>query len=147
MNAMKNYWETFTKRDFWVIFITLIVGFGLGALFISWRVPDAAHWIQAYKDQATETKRLKDANDGMVPLEEMPMNHTTEGNPYMMRKVVSEKQFVQDMILHHQAAITMSQQALLLPLSPDIKTLAKNIISAQTTEIKIMKDWLAAWKK
>ncbi len=144
---MKNYWETFTKRDLWVIMITLIVGFGLGTLFISWRVPDASHWIQAYKDQATETKRLKDANDGVIPLEEMPMNHTTEGNPYMMRKVVSEKQFVQDMVLHHQAAVTMATQVLALPnIRPEIKDLAQNIISAQTTEIKMMQDWITAWK-
>jgi len=147
MHAMKNYWETFTKRDLWVIMITLIVGFGLGTLFISWRVPDASHWIQAYKDQATETKRLKDANDGVIPLEEMPMNHTTEGNPYMMRKVVSEKQFVQDMVLHHQAAVTMATQVLALPnIRPEIKDLAQNIISAQTTEIKMMQDWITAWK-
>ena len=68
-------------------------------------------------------------------------------NPYMMGKITSERQFLQQMKIHHEAAVTMAQQVLLIrTIRPEIKKLANDIISAQTTEIRMMKDWLAAWK-
>ncbi len=64
-----------------------------------------------------------------------------------MAPVTSEKQFLRDMKLHHEAAVTMSQQVLKLPtIRPEVTQLAKNIIATQTTEIKMIKDWMAAWK-
>ena len=71
----------------------------------------------------------------------------TNSNPYMMGKVTSERQFLQNMKLHHEAAVTMAQQVLLVKsIHPEVKKLANDIISAQTTEIKMMRDWLAAWR-
>ena len=68
-------------------------------------------------------------------------------NPYTMTKITSEKQFLKEMMLHHESAIIMAQQALLIKgIRPEVKALANNIISAQTTEIRMMKDWIAAWK-
>ena len=68
-------------------------------------------------------------------------------NPYMMGKITSERQFLQQMKLHHEAAVVMAQQVLLIrTIRPEIKKLANDIVSAQTTEIRMMKDWLSAWK-
>jgi uncharacterized protein (DUF305 family) len=65
----------------------------------------------------------------------------------MMGKITSEKQFLYNMKAHHEAAVVMAQQVLLIPsIHPEVKTLAKNIIDSQSTEIKAMRDYIAAWK-
>jgi uncharacterized protein (DUF305 family) len=78
----------------------------------------------------------------------MAMNHDMgTPNPYVMSTVMSEKQFLQDMTLHHEAAIVMANQVLLLPnLHPEVKQLAEAIIKAQTTEVTQMKLWMKMWK-
>jgi uncharacterized protein (DUF305 family) len=51
------------------------------------------------------------------------------------------------MTLHHEAAIVMANQVLLLPnLHPEVKQLAEAIIKAQTTEVTQMKLWMKMWK-
>lgn len=120
---------------------------------MSFAVPDAKRWLSLYSKQERELDRMKEGNDWndatmghSTSTKKSGSNSTGATNPYMMRKVTTEKQFVADMLLHHQAAVTMANQALLLSLRPDIRDMAKDIISSQTTEIKIMKDWIAAWK-
>lgn len=72
---------------------------------------------------------------------------TITTNPYIMGKVTSEKQFLYNMKAHHEAALVMAQQVLLIPtIHPEVKTLAKNIIDTQTTEIRSMRDYISAWK-
>lgn len=68
-------------------------------------------------------------------------------NPYMMGKVTSEKQFLEEMVAHHQSAVEMAKQVLgITSIHPEVKKLADDIIASQGTEIKMMKDWMAAWK-
>jgi uncharacterized protein (DUF305 family) len=67
-------------------------------------------------------------------------------NPFMMNKVTSEKQYLQDMKLHHDAAVLMSQQVQQIKgVRQEVLDLAKNIVEAQTAEIKTIQDWMAAW--
>lgn len=56
-----------------------------------------------------------------------------------------DKAFLTEMIMHHEGAVVMAQAALTATKRPELLTLAKNIISAQTTEIKMMKDWQKSW--
>ncbi|MGL4619934.1 MAG: DUF305 domain-containing protein, partial [Chroococcidiopsis sp.] len=49
------------------------------------------------------------------------------------------------MIPHHEGAVTMAQDALKKSQRPEIKQLAKNIISDQQKEIAQMKQWRKAW--
>jgi uncharacterized protein (DUF305 family) len=53
--------------------------------------------------------------------------------------------FIDSMIVHHQGAIDMANQALKEATKPEIKTLAENIIKAQEAEIAQMKEWRQAW--
>lgn len=53
--------------------------------------------------------------------------------------------FVEQMIIHHEGAVEMAELALVNAESEDLKTLASEIISAQTKEIKLMNSWRAAW--
>lgn len=53
--------------------------------------------------------------------------------------------FVDSMIVHHQGAIDMANQALNEASKAEIKTLAENIIKTQTAEINQLKEWRQAW--
>lgn len=56
-----------------------------------------------------------------------------------------DKAFLSEMIMHHQGAVKMAEEALKNAKHEEIKTMAHAIISAQTTEIKQMQDWQKAW--
>lgn len=67
-------------------------------------------------------------------------------NPYVMGDITSEKQFLEEMIQHHEGAVAMANQVLALPsIHQEVKDLANAIIKAQTTEIQSMKSWQASW--
>ena len=53
--------------------------------------------------------------------------------------------FIDSMIVHHEGAIEMANQALKEAAKPEINTLAENIIKAQEAEITQMKEWRQAW--
>lgn len=56
-----------------------------------------------------------------------------------------DKEFVAEMIVHHQGAIDMAKLALTNAKHAEIKTLANAIIAAQTKEITQMKAWQTSW--
>lgn len=53
--------------------------------------------------------------------------------------------FLSDMIVHHQGAIDMAEMALTYSNHAELKSLATDIITAQTKEISQMKAWQTAW--
>ena len=55
--------------------------------------------------------------------------------------------FLNMMTLHHEGAVTMSNEALQKAEHPEIKKLASQIIKAQGPEIEQMKKWKKAWNK
>jgi uncharacterized protein (DUF305 family) len=56
-----------------------------------------------------------------------------------------DRMFVQMMIPHHAAAISMAQQALKQAEHPEIKTLAQSIVTTQQAEIAEMQGYLHDW--
>ncbi|OYW85246.1 hypothetical protein B7Z17_02645 [Candidatus Saccharibacteria bacterium 32-49-10] len=56
-----------------------------------------------------------------------------------------DKEFLKQMILHHEQAIEMSRYAATNAKHQEIKDLASAVISAQTTEINQMKQWQKQW--
>jgi uncharacterized protein (DUF305 family) len=123
------------KVNFWNLFIGIAIGIGVGVYLLNAFVPNANQLVAMYRaNKVSETAHM-----------ETP-HVQASGNPYVMAKITSEKQFVQQMKLHHEAAVLMAQQVLALSPRADIKDLAQDIVSSQSTEIKVMKDWLATWK-
>lgn len=61
-----------------------------------------------------------------------------------------DREFVRQMITHHQGAVVMSRtlldKAAEIKLRPELKKLAEAIIAAQNGEIDHMNKWLAEWK-
>ena len=56
-----------------------------------------------------------------------------------------DAQFIDGMIIHHEGAITMAQQALEAAERPEIRQLAQAILRAQQAEIEQMRAWRNAW--
>lgn len=56
-----------------------------------------------------------------------------------------DRAFIQGMIVHHESAVEMAQQALQNAKHTEIKQMAQEIIDAQTREITTMRDWLQSW--
>lgn len=56
-----------------------------------------------------------------------------------------DRAFIEGMIVHHEGAVAMAEQALQTAKHPEIKQMANDIITAQTREIETMRGWLQAW--
>ena len=56
-----------------------------------------------------------------------------------------DKEFLKQMIVHHEQAIEMAKYASANAKRQEVKTLASNIISAQKAEISDMKAWQKEW--
>ncbi|MFA6608412.1 MAG: DUF305 domain-containing protein [Candidatus Paceibacterota bacterium] len=119
---------------------SLIVG-GIFGAFISMfifsaLVPSGPEMIRAYN-----MKRYRNMMDDTVNINQMG-----GPNSYFSGEITSEKEFVEDMVKHHNAAVFMSQKVLKLSPREAIKKLAEDIINTQTSEIKMMNDLLNNWK-
>ena len=55
-------------------------------------------------------------------------------------------EFMDMMTVHHQGAIDMARLAQESAMHDEIKSMANDIISAQTKEIEMMKDWQTQWR-
>ncbi len=56
-----------------------------------------------------------------------------------------DKAFLSEMIVHHQGAIDMANLALKNANHQEVKDLAKDIVTAQTSEITKMQHWQMQW--
>ncbi|HUM51774.1 MAG TPA: DUF305 domain-containing protein [Chitinophagales bacterium] len=58
-----------------------------------------------------------------------------------------DKEFLSEMIVHHEGAVDMAKLVLANSKRPELLKLANDIISAQTKEIDMMKEWQLNWFK
>lgn len=58
-----------------------------------------------------------------------------------------DKEFLSEMIVHHEGAVDMAKLVLANSKRPELLKLANDIISAQTKEIDMMKEWKLNWFK
>lgn len=78
---------------------------------------------------------------GMGPMGGM-MDGAGGMGPGMMSGTTFDRPFLQNMIVHHQGAINMSQTELAQGSNPDTRQLAQKIINTQQTEINEMQTLL-----
>ena len=99
-------------------------------------------------DMGMGSKNMHQMPDGS-----MMMNHGADMMDMTMRDMMTmmegksgtalEKEFILGMIPHHQGAVDMANKLLADPsVSDTLKDFAKEIISAQEKEIKMMNEWL-----
>jgi uncharacterized protein (DUF305 family) len=58
-----------------------------------------------------------------------------------------DKEFVRQMVPHHQMAVMRAQMAINRATRPEIRTLAQSIIKSQNAEIAQMQGWQIAWNR
>ncbi|AFY73580.1 hypothetical protein Syn7502_01512 [Synechococcus sp. PCC 7502] len=58
-----------------------------------------------------------------------------------------DKEFVRQMVPHHQMAVMMAQMAINRATRPETRTLAQSIIKSQNAEIAQMQGWQIAWNR
>lgn len=82
------------------------------------------------------------------------MNHSMSMHSMMMNMTSRmegktgdelDRIFLEDMIVHHQGALDMTEVLLEKTERPELQTLAADIIIAQTAEIIQMEAWLEKW--
>lgn len=124
---IQHWLTTFTKRDFWGLFLGLVFGVGIGAALLSYMVPDSQQWTAQYYER-----------ERMIDVQKMTMGN----DMHMMDAIESEDDFLRKMIVHHEAAVVMAKQVLKLKPSTQVQQLALSITEAQQKEIAQMKAWL-----
>jgi hypothetical protein len=153
---MKNILALFKNLESFSFLLGMMFGAALGLVLFSYLVPNGPKMIGVYR--SSRLSKLAEYNQnaiqdvaGTSTTTELTVgaNKTiTTCSGYATPKVTSEKQFLQLMKTHHEVDILMATQMTLLTTyaHPETKTLAKNIINQQNTELKMIRDWLAAWK-
>jgi uncharacterized protein (DUF305 family) len=97
-------------------------------------------WRQSWYGTATSGSLPGMMNGGMIG---GAMMNREQMRQAMQASINFDRMFLQMMIPHHQAAITMAQQALTQADHQEIKTLAQGIITTQRAEITEMQGYLA----
>ncbi|BAZ46907.1 hypothetical protein NIES4102_39530 (plasmid) [Chondrocystis sp. NIES-4102] len=108
--------------------------------------PDISNQTQASNTNATEASNKQDMeqhgdmmqNDGGMMQHDMSMDLGPADADYDLR-------FIDGMLMHHQGAVNMAEEALTKSQRPEMKKLAQDIIAAQKQEIEQMKQWRTTW--
>lgn len=100
------------KKLYWVVGIVVIILLAMYAFNYN-------------KEESTQTSQSLS----------MPMNHQ------MHMAIISEEQFISEMIPHHQEAVDTAKIILANSNNQELKALAQNIVNAQTQEIAQLKSW------
>lgn len=153
---MKSIIASFKNMQLFSFLIGLTWGAALGLILFCYLVPHGPkaiamlrHYSRYMSGQVVIAEKNRQAfNEVYNANQASSTSHTGHSsNPYMMGQVTTEKQFLEEMIAHHEAAVLMAKQVLALPsLHRDVENLANAIISAQTEEITKMKVWMKEWK-
>lgn len=132
-----NYKKDIIKPLLWSLIIWLCV---LGAYMVipktwySW-IDDHHAWEMHSENMQNSTENIahENMNHDMSTMNHSMMDHSV---------VISEEQFIRDMIPHHQEAVDTSRIVVAKTTNPQLQILTKNIIDAQMKEIAMMQQWL-----
>ena len=83
------------------------------------------------------TYAVNNNRPGMMNMMGMNSNRMISGD--------MNRSFIEQMIPHHESAIAMAKLAQQKATHAEVKTLADNIITSQTSEINTMKQWYKDW--
>lgn len=131
-----------THKTYIYVGLALIVG-----VVIGWCIAHAYQSPQGMRGRYTSTESHHMMPDGST-MEGMDMNTMMKSmNANLQGKTgdAFDREFVAEMIVHHQGAIDMATLALTNAKHQELKDLATAIIKAQTTEITQMKQWQKIW--
>ena len=114
--------------------IVLVVGIFIG--FLVWGFGGNKGGEMAENDSLKNGVMDSDMRDEMDKMMSEIINKT--GDEF-------DKAFLNEMIIHHEGAVEMSNLALATSKKSEILILASDIVAGQTREIAKMKEWLEKW--
>ncbi|MEN9338162.1 MAG: hypothetical protein RIQ41_476 [Candidatus Parcubacteria bacterium] len=147
----KHFNALHEKVEPWNLFIGIAIGIGVG-LYIYSCVPFTARQHMGLFTVAHGV-RLTQGEMGNVMF--MGTNTSpahivaSRGMTVTMAstEVTTDKEFVEQMIAHHEEGVRMAQHVLTLNPKETVKKLANDIIALQSDEIRMMKELLKNWDK
>jgi uncharacterized protein (DUF305 family) len=120
------------NKQLLTLVLVLIIGFGAGYIVAPRYSPMGIHKMPD-RSMMSNGSMMQDSMMGMM----VGLNGKT-GDAF-------DQAFLTEMIMHHEGAVQMAEAALRNAKHSELKTMANAIISAQTTEIDQMRDWLEDW--
>lgn len=117
----------------------LILGIGIG--WFVWGTTKPEQQLQTNNGHMMPDGTMMGGSDSAMSAMMDDMNAALRGKT----GDTFDKEFLAEMIVHHQGAIDMAQLALTNAKHQEIKDLANTIIKAQTSEIAQMKMWQKNW--
>ncbi|UPT68031.1 MAG: DUF305 domain-containing protein [Sphingobacteriales bacterium JAD_PAG50586_3] len=115
--------------------VSLIFAFVIGG-FIGWLI-----WGGQQSTENTMTHQMSNGSTMTMDAMMQDMNaglKDKEGDAF-------DKEFIKEMIVHHEGAVSMAKLVLQKSKRPELLKLANEIIAAQTGEISQMKKWQMEW--
>jgi uncharacterized protein (DUF305 family) len=96
--------------------------------------------VIAIKPEKTATANTKTTVAAKAESKQTPASKyaTLKGDAF-------DEQYIADMIAHHEAAASMSEQAMSVTAHDELFNLASNIVQVQSNEMIQMRDWQKAW--
>lgn len=113
-----------------VVLLALLVG-GIGGYFL--KASDRYAHMMGWQRSAPQAETVENSDTTDM--------HGMHG----MNTSITEKEFIEGMIPHHQEAVDTAKQVVARGASPEVKELAEAIITAQEKEIIDMKTWYRSW--
>jgi uncharacterized protein (DUF305 family) len=134
-----------------IAIIAILIG-GIGSYFVFGNGNERYGMGGMMSDRSYENGKKQGGNDGAHMMQDgtmmgnnMPMGNMA-GMDHGAMIVSSERGFVTGMIPHHQEAVDTAKKVLARGGSTaEVRALATEIISAQETEIAMLKEWHLAW--
>ena len=131
--------------------IGLLSGMLIAILFASNVVNNNNQGMMSMMGMQTSQNMMAGKQEMMEEVDEMHKNGMDMSMNEMSESLKGktgdqfDKAFITQMIDHHQGAIDMANLAKVNAKHEEIKNLAEDIISAQTKEIEMMKQWMNSW--
>ena len=126
------------------LFVGIVIGVGLGMFLFSLLSTNGGRSFgyrnMMYRNFSFDEGKTFNKKIGMMGYGGMMVSSNVSGG------INSEEQFLKVMIFHQEIAVKIAEQVLTLNPSENIKNLAGNIISLQSEEIRLMKEWLSKSK-
>ena len=103
--------------------------------------------VKVKADQGKEIAEMKAWRQAWFGSATTPADHSMHGQETLPAGADFDRRWADEMVKHHQGAITMSQTALAAATRPEVKALAQRIIDAQKAEVAQLEAWSRAWAK
>jgi len=123
-----------------IVLLALLVGFGAGVL--GGKFSNRGENFSSKKEDNSKTMS-HDMDMGGMDMGDMM--HGMSSGINGKTGDAFDKAFLSEMIVHHQGAVEMANQAITNAKHQEIKDLATDIIKSQNNEITDMKTWQKSW--